>query len=96
MTQNTLQSLTAGILTLMSLVGTFCFIVIMVHFDQLNTKLMELNTSIQHVENRIDLQAGKATLTAGNTCILHQDAMETKELTLQLAEACWRAQQDNL
>lgn len=50
-----------------------------------------VNTRLNSIEGRIQLHDGKATLTAGSTCIIHEAALLDEELAIQLTRACVQA-----
>ena len=54
----------------------------------------EYRATLRSLEGRITLHEGKGQLTAGPACIIHSEALKDKKLTLLVAEACFKAQQE--
>ena len=60
----------------------------------LDNHIADQNRAIAHLEGRIALHEGQATLTAGRTCIIDADTLADEYQAVQYVRACVRAAQE--
>lgn len=64
--------------------------------NSINKTIKKIDQTIFSLEGRIALQESKATLTAGSSCVIHEEGLQNPILARQLLEACLKAYEEKL